>query len=39
MRAAWAEAARRLAEHGQNARAWPDLANEGHQDLAWWKPV
>ena len=34
-RAGWAEAARQLAEAGDDAPAWPLFGNEGDADLQW----
>jgi antitoxin MazE len=34
-RAGWAEDARRLAQHGGDALVWPELANDGDDDLVW----
>jgi antitoxin MazE len=34
-RAGWAEDAAGLAESGDDGLVWPELANEGDQDLTW----
>ena len=34
-REGWAEDARRVAEHHNDALAWPEFANEGDSDLVW----
>lgn len=34
-REGWAEDARRLAERGGEALVWPELANEGDDELVW----
>lgn len=34
-RAGWAEAARSLAEAGDEALAWPEFGNAGDSDLRW----
>ena len=31
----WAEDARRLAEQGDDAPVWPEIANDGDADLVW----
>jgi antitoxin MazE len=35
LRAGWADAARALAEAGDDATVWPDLGNDGDEALAW----
>jgi antitoxin MazE len=34
-RAGWAEAAKRLAEEGDDAPVWPEFGNAGDQELKW----
>ena len=34
-RAGWAEAARKLAEAGDDALVWPEFGNEGDDELVW----
>ena len=34
-RAGWAEAARQVAEAGDDAPVWPEFGNEGDADLQW----
>lgn len=34
-RSGWAEAARRIAEVGDDAPVWPEFGNEGDEDLQW----
>ncbi len=34
-RAGWAEASMKLVASGDDSLAWPDLVNEGDQDLKW----
>jgi antitoxin MazE len=34
-REGWADDARRVAEQGDDALVWPDVANEGDADLVW----
>ncbi|MBK6850454.1 MAG: AbrB/MazE/SpoVT family DNA-binding domain-containing protein [Burkholderiales bacterium] len=34
-REGWADDARRVAEHGDDALVWPEVANEGDADLVW----
>lgn len=34
-RAGWADDAQRLAEQGDDALVWPELANSGDADLVW----
>ena len=34
-RAGWADAARAIAEAGDDALAWPEFGNAGDSDLAW----
>lgn len=34
-REGWAEDARRLAEQGGDALVWPEVANEGDDELVW----
>jgi antitoxin MazE len=34
-RAGWAEAARRIAETGDDALVWPEFGNAGDTDLKW----
>lgn len=34
-RAAWAEEARRIAEHGDDALVWPELSIEADAELKW----
>jgi antitoxin MazE len=34
-REGWAEDARRLAAQGDDAPVWPDVANEGDDELVW----
>jgi antitoxin MazE len=34
-REGWADDARRIAEHGDDAPVWPEFANDGDNDLVW----
>ncbi len=34
-REGWADDARRVAEHGDDALVWPEFANEGDDELSW----
>jgi antitoxin MazE len=34
-REGWADDARRLAEQGSDALVWPEIANEGDNELVW----
>jgi antitoxin MazE len=34
-REGWVDEARRLAELGGDALVWPEVANEGHDELVW----
>ncbi len=34
-RQGWADDAKRIAEQGDDALAWPEFANEGDADLVW----
>jgi antitoxin MazE len=34
-REGWADDARRIADHGDDVLVWPELANDGDNDLVW----
>lgn len=34
-RKGWADDARRIADHGDDALVWPEFANDGDNDLVW----
>jgi antitoxin MazE len=34
-REGWADDARRIADHGDDALVWPEFANDGDNDLVW----
>jgi antitoxin MazE len=34
-REGWADDARRIADHGDEVLVWPELANDGDNDLVW----
>lgn len=35
LREGWADDARRIADHGDDALVWPEFANDGDNDLVW----
>ena len=36
LREGWADDARRLAEQGGDGLVWPEVANQGDDELVWW---